>query len=125
FNSTDNNCLYHVTFFNNAAWCCIFDRSNDNITNIRISSSRAAHHTDTKDFFCTSIVSNSQSAFLLNHAGIPPSQISPIFIAVSFLPKQQTYEIILLSQRFPQVSISCLWKEVLFPLLLRYRRCCI
>ena len=76
FYSTYNNGLNYIAFFNNAAWCCIFDGSNDNITDIGISSSRTAHNTDTQNLFCTCVISNSKSTFLLNHAGIPPIRIN-------------------------------------------------
>lgn len=36
------------TLINNAAWCCIFNRRNDNISDVGISSCRTAKHTDTK-----------------------------------------------------------------------------
>ena len=48
FYASYNNSFYYVTFFNNAAWCCIFDRSNDYITNVGISSCRTTKHTDTQ-----------------------------------------------------------------------------
>ena len=32
--SPNNNSLYNVTLFDNATWCCLFNSSNNNVTNI-------------------------------------------------------------------------------------------
>src|SRR5699024_1773732 len=48
FYRTDNYSLYDITFFNNAAWCCIFNSRNDHIADARISSCRTAKHADTQ-----------------------------------------------------------------------------
>ena len=68
---TDNNCLYDITFFDNAAGCCFFNSCDDDIADSRISSCGAAADADAEDFLCTGIISDSESAFLLNHSLIP------------------------------------------------------
>ena len=65
---TNNYSLHNVALFNNTAWCCIFDRSNNNVTNIRISSSRSTHNTDNEQLFCSCVIGYLKSTFLLYHA---------------------------------------------------------
>ena len=45
---TNYNCFYYITFFYNAAWCCIFNGSNNHIADLCISSGRTAHNTNAK-----------------------------------------------------------------------------
>ena len=47
-NGTYNDSFYNITFFYNAAWCCIFNGSNDDIANTCISSNGAAKYSDAK-----------------------------------------------------------------------------
>src|SRR5699024_5797848 len=72
---TNNYSLYDISFFHNAAWCCIFNSRNDDIADACISSCRTAKYADAQKLFSTCVVCYSQSAFLLYHAGKPPSKI--------------------------------------------------
>ena len=56
--STNNYGLYNVALLYNTAWCCIFNGSNDNITDICISSCRSTHNTDAKELLCSAVISN-------------------------------------------------------------------
>ena len=56
--TADDNRLDNVTFFNSTAGRCFFNRSDDHVANVAVTSERTAHHTDTKNFFCTAVISD-------------------------------------------------------------------
>src|SRR5690606_14023992 len=49
-NGTNDNRLNDVTLLNNATWCCFFDGTYDQITDVRRFTTRAAQDADTHQF---------------------------------------------------------------------------
>ena len=67
FFRTNDNSFYNVAFLDNAAGCCIFNSTGDNITDVTIFSVRTTHDLDAEYFFRTRVIGNIQHSFLLNH----------------------------------------------------------
>ena len=85
--STYNNGLYHIALLYNAAWCGVFNGSNDYIADACISSGGATHNTDAKELFGTGVVGHLQSGFLLNHVISPFSRMKSLFRLFNDLDK--------------------------------------
>ena len=72
FCRTNYNSLYNVALLNCTAWCSLFYRSNDNITDVGIPPFGASKNTDAHNFFSACVVGYLEVTLLLYHSGFLP-----------------------------------------------------
>src|SRR5690606_29492006 len=67
----NDNRFNNVTLLDNATWCCLFNRADNQITDFSDAASRSAQHTNAHKLLRTGIISSSQPCKWLNHPGVP------------------------------------------------------